>query len=513
MTNLIGQSLGRYHILEQLGEGGMATVYKAFDTRLERDVAIKIIRRKAFPEEQLDRILARFEREAKSLARLSHPNILKVLDFGNYEGSPYLVLEYLPGGTLKDKLKGQPMEWQGAVRVLLPIAQALAYAHEHNIIHRDVKPSNILLTDKGQSLLSDFGIAKILDNEETATLTGAGVGVGTPEYMAPEQWTGSVSPQSDIYSLGVVLYEMVAGRKPYIADTPAALLLKQANDPLPRPSQFARGLSEVNEKILLKALAKRPEDRYQSMDDFSDDLMGKNHKSDKSRARKEFVNTKIELSATQEQVAPRSFSKYGWLGMGILSIIFCVVLIGGLVYWLIGDTQANMVPTDTNIGIPTPISTLMPIYTVVSLSTYTAIPPTQIPDIIPTMVSVNTSVPTATEYSRNMIYISAGEFSMGNKNGENDEKPVHLVDVDSFWIDETEVTNKMYDLCVRAGACNLPRSPRSSTRKNYYGNSTYDDYPVIYVSWDDARDYCEWVGGRLPTEAEWEKAFRGRYFK
>jgi serine/threonine protein kinase len=225
MSNLIGQSLGRYQILEQLGEGGMATVYKAFDARLERDVAIKIIRTDQFAPAVLERILKRFEREAKALARLTHPNIVGVIDYGEHEGAPYLVMPYLPGGTLKQYL-GKPMPWQDAVHILLPVAQALEYAHEHNIIHRDIKPSNILLTEKGQPMLSDFGIAKILESDETATLTGTGVGVGTPEYMAPEQWTGHAGLQSDIYSLGVVFYELITGRKPYVADTPAAIQIR-----------------------------------------------------------------------------------------------------------------------------------------------------------------------------------------------------------------------------------------------------------------------------------------------
>jgi WD40 repeat protein/serine/threonine protein kinase len=267
MTNLIGQSLGRYHILEQLGEGGMATVYKAYDTRLERDVAIKIIRRGAFPPNQLERILKRFEREAKALAKLSHPNIVGVIDYGEYEDAPYLVMEYLPGGTLKQRI-GKPIPWQEAIRLLIPVAQALEYAHEQNIIHRDVKPSNILLTVKGQPMLTDFGIAKILETNETFTLTGTGVGVGTPEYMAPEQWTGQSTQQSDVYSLGVVLYEMITGRKPYAADTPAAILLKQANDPLPRPISFVRDLPEMVEKILIKALAKNSDGRYRTVSEF-----------------------------------------------------------------------------------------------------------------------------------------------------------------------------------------------------------------------------------------------------
>jgi serine/threonine protein kinase len=268
MSSLIGQSLGRYQILEQLGEGGMATVYKAYDTRLERFVAIKVIRTDQFAPSLLEEMMKRFEREAKALAKLSHPNIVHVHDYGEYEGAPYLVMEYLPSGTLKQR-PGDPMPWQQALRIILPIAQALAYAHEHNIIHRDIKPGNILLTEKGLPMLSDFGIAKILESTDTATLTGAGMTIGTPEYMAPEQWTGNSGPLSDIYSLGVVLYELVTGRKPFTADTPVAVMLKQIKDPLPRPRQFVPDLPEDLENVLLKALQRQPEERYQSMNEFA----------------------------------------------------------------------------------------------------------------------------------------------------------------------------------------------------------------------------------------------------
>lgn len=273
MSNSIGQSIGRYHILEQLGEGGMATVYKAYDTRLEREVAFKFIRKDAFPPEQLERILKRFEREAKALARLTHPNIVSIIDYGDHDGAPYLVMPYLPGGTLKQKL-GKPLPWQQAVHLILPIAHALAFAHSQGIVHRDVKPANILTTLSGEPMLTDFGIAKILEEAEGQTLTGTGVGIGTPEYMAPEQWTGTAGPQADIYSLGVVFYELVTGRKPYTADTPAAVLLKQSSEPLPRPRQFVRDLPEVVEQVLFKALAKTPEARYPSMDLFAQALEG-----------------------------------------------------------------------------------------------------------------------------------------------------------------------------------------------------------------------------------------------
>jgi len=201
--------------------------------------------------------LKRFEREAKALARLTHPNIVKVTDYGEYESKPYLVMPYLPGGTLKTKL-GKPMSWNEAVELILPVAEALRYAHSEHMIHRDVKPSNIIHTRSGHPMLTDFGIAKLLDLEETVDLTGTSAAVGTPEYMAPEQANAkTVDHRADIYSLGIVLYEMVTGRKPFIADTPMAVLVMHIHDPLPSPRKFAPSLSERAEKILIKALAKR----------------------------------------------------------------------------------------------------------------------------------------------------------------------------------------------------------------------------------------------------------------
>ena len=270
--SLIGQSIDRYHILEQLGEGGMATVYKAFDTRLEREVALKVLRKGLFGTDVIERVQNRFEREAKAVAKLAHPNIVKVHDYGDHEGQPYLVMENQQGGTLKAKLD-KPMPWEKAVRLLIPIAQALEYAHEKKVIHRDIKPSNILLTEKDQPMLTDFGIAKILDLEVGQTLTASGVGVGTPEYMAPEQAMGKdVDARADIYSLGVVLYELVTGCKPFQAETPMAVVLKQMTDPLPRPSSFVPDLPASAEQIIIKAMAKDPENRYKNMELFAQEL-------------------------------------------------------------------------------------------------------------------------------------------------------------------------------------------------------------------------------------------------
>ena len=202
------------------------------------------------------------------MARMTHPNIVKVMDYGEHEGAPYLVMEYLPGGTLKEKL-GKPMPYQDAVKILLPIADALQYAHEQGLIHRDIKPSNILITQSGQPMLSDFGVAKVLESEETIDLTTTGMGVGTPEYMAPEMGIQkSFDHRADIYSLGTVLYELVTGKKPFSADTPLAVLLKHASEPLPRPTLLNPDLPEEAKRILFKVLAKDPKDRYADMGAF-----------------------------------------------------------------------------------------------------------------------------------------------------------------------------------------------------------------------------------------------------
>lgn len=276
MNSIIGQSLGRYEIRERLGEGGMAVVYIAHDTRLERDVAVKVIRTEKLTLETIGKALKRFEREAKALAKLTHPNIVPITDYGEHDGKPYLVMPYLPGGTLKQRLKGKPMPWEDSVRLLIPIARALHYAHQQGIIHRDVKPSNILITQSGEPMLTDFGIAKfLLDTEETADLTGTGMGVGTPEYMSPEQFQGKgVDARTDVYSLGVVLYEMITGRKPYQADTPAAVLIKQVTEPLPKPRIFIPELAENVEYFLLTMLAKNKEDRYPNIVEAMENIAG-----------------------------------------------------------------------------------------------------------------------------------------------------------------------------------------------------------------------------------------------
>lgn len=271
---MLGKTIGRYNILQKLGGGGMAIVYKAYDTHLENEVALKIIRPDRMGSEHTRDMFARFESEAKRVARLSHPNIIPILDYGEFDQTPYLVMKYIPGGSLKDRL-GKPIPWETAARMVIPIARALSYAHSQGIIHRDVKPANILLTETGEALLADFGIAKMLYDvaEERSEITGNAIILGTPEYMAPEQASGEkIDQRVDIYALGLIFYEMITGETPYRAENPVDVIHKQINEVLPSPRLFVPNLPESVESVLARALEKDPDLRYPTMDAFIEDL-------------------------------------------------------------------------------------------------------------------------------------------------------------------------------------------------------------------------------------------------
>ena len=269
MTDSEQPMIDRYRIESKLGAGGMADVYKAFDTRLERYVALKVI---TDTRQNSDKFLKRFEREAKSLAKLSHPNIVDVHDYGESQGHPYIVMTYLPNGTLK-KFMGQPIHYQQAARLLIPIANALGYAHSQGVVHRDIKPANILLTEQDIPMVSDFGIAKVLTTDTEEALTQVGTGIGTPSYMSPEQGQGrEIDARTDVYALGVVFYEMLTGAKPYEATTPTGVFWKQMTEPLPDPRKIVPDLPEAIVVFLQKAMSPDVNTRVQSMKEFSDSL-------------------------------------------------------------------------------------------------------------------------------------------------------------------------------------------------------------------------------------------------
>ena len=269
MTLTPGVNLGPYRIVEQIGRGGMASVYKAYQPALARHVAIKVL--PAFFSEDPG-FRERFQQEAIAVAKLRHPNILQVFDYGEQDGITYLVSEFIDGGTLADQV-GSPLPLDYTTKILTPIANALDYAHARGVLHRDVKPSNILLSRDSTPILSDFGLAKMIGSQPRLTVSGATV--GTPEYMAPEQGEGAViGPAADQYALGVVAYEMLTGRVPFTAETPLAVLISHMHKPLPLPRSINPALSESVESTLLKALAKVPGDRFPVVGQFVGALGG-----------------------------------------------------------------------------------------------------------------------------------------------------------------------------------------------------------------------------------------------
>jgi len=266
----IGRTIGKYKIVERLGQGGMATVYKAYQANLDRHVALKVINAAIadHPDSQ-----ARFEQEAKSAAALRHPNIMQIYDFDvdPESGCPYMVIELIEGGSLADDMarraaSGAALHLSETARIMAEAGAALAHAHEHGVVHRDVKPANIMRDTTGRWILSDFGLAKVM---AAPGLTASGVGVGTPDYMAPEQATGeAVDGRADLYALGVILFQLLTGQLPFKADTPMAVILKRITDPVPDPRQVKPDLPASLASVLVKALAKLPDDRFQTADEF-----------------------------------------------------------------------------------------------------------------------------------------------------------------------------------------------------------------------------------------------------
>jgi beta-lactam-binding protein with PASTA domain/tRNA A-37 threonylcarbamoyl transferase component Bud32 len=260
----------RYELNHLIARGGMAEVYRAHDRLLDRPVALKVL----FPELSVDRsFVERFRREAQAAANLSHPNIVPVFDWGEDSGAYFIVMEFIDGRPLSSILKtAGPLSADRAADIGSHVAAALGYAHKHGVIHRDVKPGNVLITDEGQVKVTDFGIARAINTEESLTQTGAVMGTAT--YFSPEQAEGiGVDPRSDIYSLGVVLFEMVTGRAPFLGDTPVAVASKHVRDIPPVPREINPSIPPTFEAIILKSMAKDPDHRYATAEELRADLL------------------------------------------------------------------------------------------------------------------------------------------------------------------------------------------------------------------------------------------------
>lgn len=375
-TDLSGTNIGPYRVVSRLGSGGMADVYKAFQPQLDRYVAIKFIR----PELALhEDFRTRFENEAKAIAKLSHGNIVHVYDFGEVDKRYYLVMEFIDGQSFKDYLQRLALQSKRPTleethQILSQVAAALDYAHQRGIVHRDVKPDNILITSDGRAVLNDFGIAKMLAEGSSMTQTGAAI--GTPAYMSPEQIEGDktlIGPPSDIYSLGIILFEIVTGKPPFTADTPMAVMMKHLRDPIPIPRQLNPNVPEPLERVIFKALAKSPADRYQTAGDLAKALEVAIHDKTAPRMDSETLldgtalpqptpaagmihgpSTNLAPTPTGATLPPTPPAR-GKMGMVIAAIVVVLVLIlggGGYLLMSNGDNddekaQATERPTDT----------------------------------------------------------------------------------------------------------------------------------------------------------------------
>ena len=483
-----GQILNnRYRIVKLLGQGGFGAVYKAWDTNLDEPVAVKeSIETSPIAQKQ-------FQVEAKLLFNLRHTNLPRVHDFFVIPGKGmYLAMDYIEGEdleTIRQKAGGSLTEAQ-VLPWIFQVCDALSYLHNQNppIIHRDIKPANIRITPQGQATLVDFGLAKTYTPGSRTTMGARAV---TPGFSPLEQYSGKgrTDNRTDIYALGATLYTLLTGEEPPEApdrDLGAGLI---------NPRQLNWAISPVVEKAILTALAMLPDARHQSVHDFRQMLeialydQRAGNVGQKNSATAPASSPAVPLSAAplpQGQTHTFNQPTFSWGG------IILATLVGGIFIVLIYmsskvGVQTASTPTpfyDTSLILPSP-----------SLTT----PPTSTP--IPTKLpNTHTDV-----QGGRMALIPVGDFQMGSE----DEKPVHTVYLDAFYMDIYEVTNALYGKCIQAGICTLPSDSSSSTQLNYYGIPRYANSPVIFVNWNQARVFCEWRGARLPTEAEWEKAARG----
>jgi serine/threonine protein kinase len=374
-----GQMLGAYRIINKIGQGGMASVYKAYQPSMDRNVAIKVLPSQLAESQEFT---ARFQQEARIIARLEHPHILPVFDYGESDGVTYFVMRYLEAGTLKNKMEASPLSWNEIDRLFTQLAEALGYAHSHGVVHRDLKPANALVDEQGNLFLTDFGIAKLLESA-SPRLTQTDAIMGTPAYISPEQAKAlPVDKRSDIYSLGIILYEMVTGRVPFVADTPLAVILKHVSDPLPLPSVIKSDIPESIERVILKSLAKEPEDRYSSAAEFLNAWKRALEEKDIVRRAPERIPTPasragMPLGQTQGRPAsapkasPKSGSITGWI-IGCAAGACLLLSVAGIAIFASGSLLSPATdipqPTQTKKPLPPP-STQTPLPTAPPVNT------------------------------------------------------------------------------------------------------------------------------------------------
>ncbi len=526
MSDLI--KLGKYEIIKELGRGGFGIVYHARDLVLGRDVALKVLH----SQHTVDvGFIGRFEQEARLSAQLEHPNLVPVYDFSELDGRYFIAMGLMSGGSLKDQLRQYgPIDTFRTKKVLNQVLEGMRYIHDKDVVHRDLKPSNILFDPHGTARISDLGFAKASKSDVSMSLSTSGGLVGTPAYMAPEVWRGKpATAQSDIYSLGCIVYEMLTGRILFDGETPAEAMTKHIID----GAQFEAVLASPWQALLARMLMKEPSERYSSAGAVLEDLKWGLFDAPQEREREivlggmedeqasaegiyagemdgaareeepyielsnaedlgedvepaledarleDFVEEEPKDPAQEDHPTAGKRQKVSRLALGVAVVLLAVVL------FVLARFVANR-------------KAFVPVVEA----------PVEPPSFEPTSTPV-TKV--RSKDGMEMVYVPEGEFTMGSTDSDAwaNESPVREVWSDAYWIDKYEVSNGQYQKCVNAGKCTKPSSTESFSRSSYYGNAKYDDFPVIYVTWHQAKAYCEWAGGSLPTEAQWEKAARG----
>jgi serine/threonine protein kinase len=531
----------KYRLEEKAGEGGMGTVYRATHVQMENTVAVKILH----PHLASDHTaVERFRREARAAAQIRHPNAVAVTDFGvsRTEGIAYLVMEFLEGGDLRDKINHKPqLDYEETFLILNQTCSAVQAAHAKGIIHRDLKPDNIWLVKTDEPFESvkvlDFGIAKLkAATGGTSNLTQKGMIVGTPYYMSPEQCRGEeLDNRSDIYSIGIVLYQMLAGRVPFDGTTPLAVVLKH-NTEQPRPlREFRPDIPPQLEKVVLRALSKKKEERQDSAVHLAQEFEAALHsagvplKLAGTRSAQPITPMSTHVSrpaqtAEQEPVdATRAYGPVNRVQPAVPMHDDSNDPTVAMVSPIIGRPGAELPVRVPDVRLPStppdsfretaPFSGRMEReekrgsragrsrYIIAGAAILV------LGTVVAVMLRPSGKVtPGGASAPPNMVFVKAGTFKMGtdDPNSTPEQRPGHAVDLDAFYLDLYEVTNEDYGRFVRQTHHD---PPPDWTQGDY--DPQRAKLPVAMVSWLDAKAFADWAGKRLPTEAEWEYAARG----
>ncbi|MBE2224645.1 MAG: protein kinase, partial [Anaerolineae bacterium] len=492
--DLSGTTLGKYKLTERLGSGGMAEVYKAFQSGVERDVAIKVMHRHLADSADFRE---RFHREARAIGQLQHPNIVNVIDFDEAHGDYYMVMNFLSGGTLHDYLSEEnELPLSEALSIASRLCDALSYAHKRGMIHRDIKPANVMFSDKARTrvILTDFGMAR-LKNE--AKLTVSGTLLGTPAYMPPEVIKGEPADhRADLYSLAAVLYEMVTGRTPHVADTPYGVLIKQANDPLPLPSEFKPDIEPALEAFLVKALAKDPNDRFADAQEMLEAIK----KLDGSGATTIASQPVIDHATVATPAAkPEAAKSKKWLVIGGVLIGIVVIAGLGMMVFNAGTGAETSEPAVTVTGVSEVVAIVETETAVPTPTTVPTIEPTPLPEIIeeaPT-TAVATTEPTA-EPVENLpeIDIAQQAFSVLDINFSN--QPGQSASTFTFLLDHIQLpapeTNYILWFVSESGQRSLGVLPPDGRLSLPLEGSNVTDFSSFVISMEPSGTVTEISG-------------------